>query len=520
MFCNQCEETARGCACTARGVCGKDPETAGLQDVLIWVCRGLASRNLAAGDKGDPDVGMFIAGALFGTLTNVDFDPDRIRRLVREAVALRDLLPPAGPGEPEANTWAPADDAAIQAKAAEIAADAAIDDDVHSLRTLLLAGLKGLAAYYYHAASLGYTDESVTEFLQRALAADLRELTADELVGLAMECGTVGVTALALLDRANTETFGHPEITTVRTTVGDRPGILVTGHDLADLKQLLDQTRESGVDVYTHGEMLPAHAYPAFKGYPQLVGNYGGAWWKQADEFARFNGPVLVTTNCIVPPREAYRDRIFTTGPAGYPGVPHIGMARDGTKDFSPLIERAKRSPPPEPLAGSGRELTTGCAHQAGRRDRGLGGRRDQERGDPAVRGHGRLRRPAARAGVLHRVRRGPAEGHGDPDRGLREVPVQRARPRHDRRHPAGDRRGPVQRQLLARGDRAAARRGLRGRDQRPADLVQHRLVRAEGRARPARPAQRRRQGHHPRAPPARVPLAGGRWTCSCSSSA
>ncbi len=237
MFCNQCEETARGCACTARGVCGKDPETAGLQDVLIFVCRGLASRNLAAGEKGDPDVGMFIAGALFGTLTNVDFDPDRIRRLIREAIALRDLLPPAGPDEPEASTWIPADDAVIAAKAGEIAADAAIDDDVHSLRSLLLAGLKGLAAYYYHAVSLGYTDESVTEFLQRALAAGLRELTADELVGLAVECGTVGVTALALLDRANTETFGHPQITTVRTTVGDRPGILVTGHDLADLKR-------------------------------------------------------------------------------------------------------------------------------------------------------------------------------------------------------------------------------------------------------------------------------------------
>ena len=367
MFCNQCEETARGCACTVRGVCGKDPETAGLHDVLIWVCRGLAARNLAAtaAGKGNHEVGLFIAGALFGTLTNVDFDPARIRHLLSEAIALRDLLPPGGPDEPEAATWTPGDEATIRAKADEIAADAAIDDDVHSLRTLLLAGLKGLGAYYYHAASLGYEDETVTAFLQRALAAGLRGQTVDELVGLAMECGAVGVTALALLDRANTETFGHPEITTVRTAVGNRPGILVTGHELADLKQLLDQTRESGVDVYTHGEMLPAHAYPAFKGYPQLVGNYGGAWWKQADEFARFNGPVLVTTNCIVPPRESYRDRIYTTGPAGYPGVPHIGMARDGTKDFSPLVERAKRSLPPEPLEGSGRDLTTGCAHRA-----------------------------------------------------------------------------------------------------------------------------------------------------------
>ena len=203
----------------------------------------------------------------------------------------------------------------------------------------------------------------MTAFLQRALAAGLRELTVDELVGLAMECGTIGVTALGRLDRANTETFGHPAITTVRTAVGDRPGIPVTGHELADLEQLPDQTRDSGIDVYTHGEMLPAHAYPAFRGYPQLVGNYGGVRWKQADEFAQFNGPVLVTTNCIVPLKEAYRDRIFTTGPAGFPGVPQIGVARDGTKDFSPPIERAKRSPPPEPL-GSGRELTTGCAHQ------------------------------------------------------------------------------------------------------------------------------------------------------------
>ncbi len=367
MFCNQCEETARGCACTVSGVCGKDAETAGLHDVLIYLCAGIAARNLAAAgtEQERPEVGTFIATALFGTLTNVNFDRERLKHLIRKAIAIRDLLPSAGQDELEASTWTPKDDAEITAKAGAIASEAAIDDDIHSLRSLLLAGLKGLAAYYHHAAVLGYTDESVTEFIQRALIGRLRELSADELVGLTMECGSVGVRTLALLDRANTTTFGHPEITFVKTTVGDRAGILVTGHELGDLLQLLEQTRGSGIDVYTHGEMLPAHAYPAFKKYPQLVGNYGGAWWKQTEEFARFNGPVLVTTNCIVPPKETYRDRIFTTGAAGFPGIPHIGMSLDGRKDFSPLIERAKRASPPEPLESSGPELTTGCAHQA-----------------------------------------------------------------------------------------------------------------------------------------------------------
>ncbi len=391
MFCDRCEETARGCACTASGVCGKNPETAGLRDVLIRVCRGLAYRNLAAGGQENPDVGLFIAGALFGTLTNVDFDPGRIRDLTREAIALRDLLPPAGTDDPEASTPVPADDAAI-------------DDDVHSLRTLLLAGLRGLAANYCHAASLGYTDETVTEFLQRALASGLRELTADELVGLAKECGTV------------------------------------EGHDPRP-------PRSS-----EHPDLRPPRDHD------------------RADDGRR---------------------------PAG---DPH-GRPRARRPQAAPRADHGVRPP------GRGR-------------DRGLGGRGDQERGHPAVRGHGRLRRAAARAGVLHRVRPGPAAGHGDPDRGLREVPVQRARPRHGRRHPPSDRRGPMQRQLPARGDCAAARRRLRGRDQRPGDLVHHRVVRADGRAGPARPAQRRGQGHPPRAAPARGSPRRARSTCSSGSPA
>ncbi|MCE5337675.1 MAG: hydroxylamine reductase [Methanomicrobiaceae archaeon] len=364
MFCNQCEETAKGFGCTVRGVCGKDAEIAGLQDVLIYTLKGLSVRNLAAMKQGggDPGAGRCVAGGLFATLTNVNFDPARFEAAIREAARIRDALPPAGGAEPAACTWAPEGPAAIVAKAQEIiAARESVDPDLQSLRDLLIYGLKGVGAYSHHAAVLGYEDEGVMTFLQEGLAATLQPFTVDEMVGYVLACGEVGVKTLALLDTANTATYGTPEITTVSTAAGTRPGILVTGHDLKDLADLLEQTRGAGVDVYTHGEMLPAHAYPGLRQYDHLVGNYGGSWPFQREEFERFNGPVLVTTNCLVPPKDSYRDRVYTTGLVGYAGLKHIDALPDGKKDFSALIEHAKRCKAPEDLSRG--DLTTGCAH-------------------------------------------------------------------------------------------------------------------------------------------------------------
>jgi hydroxylamine reductase len=364
MFCNQCEETAKGFGCTVRGVCGKDEEAAGLQDVLIYTLKGLSTRNLAAmkAGGGNPDAGKFVAGCLFATLTNVNFDPARLRDMINEAARIRDALPPAGSTEPAACTWAPASPAAIAAKAQEIvAAREAVDPDLQSLRDLLVYGLKGLGAYYHHAAILGYEDEEITVFMQEALAATLQDLSVGDMVGHVLACGEVGVKVLALLDTANTTAYGTPAITTVRTTAGARPGILVTGHDLKDLADLLEQARGAGVDVYTHGEMLPAHAYPDLRKYDHLVGNYGGSWPFQREEFERFNGPVLVTTNCLVPPKDSYRDRVYTTGLVGYAGLKHIDASPDGKKDFSTLIEHAKRCKAPEDISRG--DLVTGCAH-------------------------------------------------------------------------------------------------------------------------------------------------------------
>ena len=364
MFCNQCEETAKGFGCTVRGVCGKDEEAAGLQDVLIYTLKGLSTRNLAAmkAGGGNPDAGKFVAGCLFATLTNVNFDPARLRDMINEAARIRDALPPAGSTEPAACTWAPASPAVIAAKAQEIvAAREAVDPDLQSLRDLLVYGLKGLGAYYHHAAILGYEDEEITAFMQEALAATLQDLSVGDMVGHVLACGEVGVKVLALLDTANTTAYGTPAITTVRTTAGARPGILVTGHDLKDLADLLEQARGAGVDVYTHGEMLPAHAYPDLRKYDHLVGNYGGSWPFQREEFERFNGPVLVTTNCLVPPKDSYRDRVYTTGLVGYAGLKHIDASPDGKKDFSTLIEHAKRCKAPEDISRG--DLVTGCAH-------------------------------------------------------------------------------------------------------------------------------------------------------------
>jgi hydroxylamine reductase len=367
MFCYQCEETAKGTGCTVKGVCGKEDETAGLQDVLIYLCKGISARNAAAMEcgKGNKEAGEFIAEALFATLTNTNFDNVRIHALIQQAIAIRSAIPPSGASEPEACSWTPKSDADISAKAQQIAGQASTVDDVNSLRALLVYGLKGVAAYYHHALVLGYENEKVTDFMQKGLASTLRDISQGEMTALVLECGGIGVTTLALLDAANTKTYGNPEITSVKTSVGNRPGILITGHDLKDLQQLLEQSKDSGVDIYTHGEMLPANAYPALKKYAHLYGNYGGSWWHQKEEFEKFNGPVLVTTNCIVPPKDIYKERLYTTGPSGFSGVKHIPGSRDGKKDFSAVIAMAKMSRPPQALPAPGRDLITGCGHHA-----------------------------------------------------------------------------------------------------------------------------------------------------------
>jgi hydroxylamine reductase len=367
MFCNQCEETAKGTGCTIKGVCGKEDEIAAYQDVLIFLCKGISVRNLAAMEKGkgSPDAGQFIAEALFSTLTNVNFDKKRFSDQIARAISIRDALPSSGSAEPDACTWKPKDDSDILEKAKTVGILATTNEDVRSLRATLLYGLKGVAAYYTHAEVLKKTDAGIETFLQKGLASMVKDLTVPEMIALVMECGSVGVTTLALLDEANTSSYGTPEITSVKTTVGTRPGILITGHDLKDMAQLLDQSKNAGVDVYTHGEMLPCHAYPAFKKYPHLYGNYGGSWYTQRDEFEQFNGPVLVTTNCIVPPKDSYMGRVFTTGLAGYPGVKHIAASANGQKDFSAVIEYTKTCQPPRAIPGSGNDLVTGCAHGA-----------------------------------------------------------------------------------------------------------------------------------------------------------
>ncbi|GAA5261641.1 hydroxylamine reductase [Methanocalculus sp. MC3] len=367
MFCNQCEETAKGTGCTVKGVCGKEDDIAVYQDLLAYLCKGIAVRNLAAMENGtdDPDAGKFIADALFATLTNVNFDQARFIDLINQAIAIRDALPPAGADEPDACTWKPASEGEMLEKGKAVGLLSTENEDVRSLRSTLLFGMKGISAYYTHAEVLGKTDADIERFLQKGLASTLQDLSVDEMVGLVLECGEYGVKVLALLDAANTGTYGKPEITSVKTTVGSRPGILITGHDLLDLEMLLKQSQDEGVDIYTHGEMLPAHAYPAFKKYPHLYGNYGGSWPHQKEEFESFNGTVLITTNCIVPPKDSYKERIYTTGMAGYPGVAHIPASPEGAKDFSAVIAAAKAAKPPEALPGSGADLITGCAHDA-----------------------------------------------------------------------------------------------------------------------------------------------------------
>jgi len=361
MFCYQCQETNKNQGCTVRGVCGKTPDVASLQDLLIWLLKGLSFCGVQAREQGvsDSEADLFVAQALFTTITNANFDPERLAVLIRKAIELRDRLKAqvemAGV-LPEMATWVPEtgdlEEMIQKGSTVGVMADPSLDEDVRSLRELLTYGLKGLAAYIDHAYILGHQNGALLHFLQEGLLATAdAEVSAGDLVGMVLKCGGMGVQAMALLDQANTGTYGNPEPTQVNIGVREGPAILISGHDLRDLDDLLQQTDGSGVNVYTHGEMLPANAYPALKKYPHLVGNYGGSWWHQQKEFEKFGGAILMTTNCIVKPKDSYKDRIFTTGLAGWPGVTHIADRQDGKqKDFGPVIAKALESDSPQPL--------------------------------------------------------------------------------------------------------------------------------------------------------------------------
>ena len=349
MFCFQCQETAGCKGCTRVGVCGKKPEVARMQDLLIYATKGLAAvttRLRAEGKEISTEVNHLVVQNLFVTITNANFDREAIAARVAETLAVKehllgDLLDRSG--LPEAALWQDKKEAfEAKAQSSAVGVLATENEDIRSLRELITYGLKGLAAYPHHANMLGEERADIDAFLQRALARLLDDTaTADDLTALTLETGKWGVEGMAALDKANTGHYGNPEITKVTLGVRKNPAILISGHDLHDLEMLLEQTQGTGVDVYTHGEMLPAHYYPAFKKYENFVGNYGNAWWKQKEEFEQFNGPVLLTTNCLVPPKDSYKSRVFTTGAVGFPGCPHIDAAADGTKDFTPLIEMA-----------------------------------------------------------------------------------------------------------------------------------------------------------------------------------
>ena len=367
MFCYQCQETAGCKGCTMSGVCGKKPDVAAMQDLLVYVTRGLAAVTTqlrAQHIEPGADINHLVTLNLFITITNANFDKAAIvERIHRTLQAKRALLAqvtdPAA--LPEAARWDGAEDE-FAAKAAQVGVLSTKDEDIRSLRELITYGLKGLSAYSKHANALLQEDGEVDAFLQRALATTLDDsLTVDDLTALALETGKYGVQGMALLDQANTSAYGNPEITRVSIGVGDKPGILVSGHDLRDLEMLLEQTQGTGVDVYTHSEMLPAHYYPAFKKYPNFIGNYGNAWWKQKEEFEAFGGPILMTTNCIVPPSDSYKDRLYTTGAAGFPGCKHIPGGVGEHKDFSALIEHAKRCALPREIERG--EIIGGFAH-------------------------------------------------------------------------------------------------------------------------------------------------------------
>jgi len=365
MFCFQCQETAKNTGCTVKGVCGKPEDLANLNDLLIYVLRGISIYGEMAKELGivDNKTSLFIAQGLFSTITNVNWKNEWFVDEIKEGLKIREGLKTRvldaykeKNGEDfqgelhDSATWFSDDEAEFHEKAKSVGILATENEDVRSLRELLIIGLKGVAAYADHAAILGFEKEDIYQFIMEALASTTKDLSVDEMVGLVMKCGETAVNTMALLDEANTSTYGHPEITEVNIGVRGNPGILISGHDLKDMEELLKQTEGSGVDVYTHGEMLPANYYPAFKKYDHFAGNYGGSWWRQNKEFESFNGPIVLTTNCLVPLKKenTYLDRLFTTGVVGYSGAMHIpDRPENGTKDFSKVVERARNCAPP-----------------------------------------------------------------------------------------------------------------------------------------------------------------------------
>lgn len=368
MFCYQCEETAKGKGCTVVGVCGKKEEVADLQDMLRYLLKGISicnSKSRKAGEYNE-EVDELVTEGLFSTITNANFDREYFINKIHQAIKLRDELKEKHSVESthDSVTWTPKNDEEIIKKSQKVGVLTTKNEDIRSLREMLILGLKGIAAYYHHAYVLGYKDKDISNFIQEALVATTEDLSSDELVDFNMKCGEMGVKTMALLDKANTSAYGNPEPTNVNIGVRNNPGILISGHDLKDLEELLKQTQGTDVDVYTHGEMLPANAYPKFKKYNNFVGNYGNSWWLQKKEFEKFNGPILLTTNCLVPPKDSYKNRVYTTGVVGFEGLKHIPNRKNGKpKDFSEIIEHAKNSSPPDKLEEG--EITIGFAHNA-----------------------------------------------------------------------------------------------------------------------------------------------------------
>lgn len=367
MFCYQCQETAGCKGCTVVGVCGKQQDVAAMQDLLVWVTKGICAVTTRLREEGRAvadEVNHLVTENLFTTITNANFDKAAIEKRIEKTLEMKTALweqLERRDNLPEAAGWTGEPSEFIK-KASEAGVLIGQNEDIISLRSLITYGLKGLSAYTRHANVLLQEDREADAFLQRALAATLDDgLSVDDLIHLTLETGEYGVRGMALLDRANTETYGNPEITTVDIGVGSNPGILVSGHDLRDMEMLLEQTQGTGVDVYTHSEMLPAQYYPAFKKYPNFKGNYGNAWWRQKEEFETFNGPILMTTNCIVPPKDSYKDRLYTTGAAGYPGCTYINGGIGGKKDFSVIIQHAKRCEPPTGIEQG--QIVGGFAH-------------------------------------------------------------------------------------------------------------------------------------------------------------
>ena len=382
MFCYQCQETAKGTGCTSIGVCGKDAETSGLQDLLLHTEKGVAAysavfrKNGKAKELLEGKVNRYLINSLFITITNANFDDDAILDEIKAGLKLREELKALATDEEKkeaekygadlVNWYYESDEDLIKFSENQsvVGVLRTENEDVRSLRELIVYGLKGLAAYAEHAFNLGKTSEEIFAFVEEALLGTMDDsLTAEQLVALTMKTGEYGVKVMALLDEANTSALGTPEITKVKIGAGKRPGILISGHDLWDLKQLLEQSKDSGVDIYTHSEMLPGHGYPELKKYSHFYGNYGNAWWDQRKDFTNFNGPIVFTTNCIVPPvkNATYKDRVFTTNAAGYPGWKRIKVNADGTKDFSEIIELAKTCQPPVEVESG--EITVGFAH-------------------------------------------------------------------------------------------------------------------------------------------------------------